>query len=187
MPSVFLLLLQSKMTHVWPKNMYSICRNHWCPLTVCLQHDHVNIKNWTLYPAVCSFPLLPRKALPCSYTPAPISLPWDQLVLKFHQQCLPTIKADITLRNATWIITFDWPMEVCELLGIKLCWQELIKLGLGFTGGFCGEQIFPVSSVHKGAFFSLLTNPPGCHSQFQPEDSACTGQYLCRLSPISWQ
>lgn len=85
----------------------------------------------------------------------------------------------------SWIIIFDSPMEIPQdqILPTRQSIWDLIILGLAFTRGLCSEQIFPVSLGHEGASFPLLTIPQGYHSQFQPEDSACTGRTCAGSSP----
>lgn len=102
---------------------------------------------------------------------------------------LPTIKTDINLHDAANLNHHIWRTDGSpqvpqdQTLSTRQPIWELMKLGLAFTWGLCGEQIFPVSSVHEGASFSLLTIPQGYHSQFQPEDSACTGHTCAGFSP----
>lgn len=70
------------------------CGNHWCLRSQTnsnvqendLQFNRFNIKTDLLILLLAPSPLPSCAAMPCGYTPVSISLPWDQLVLKFHQQ-----------------------------------------------------------------------------------------------------
>ncbi len=92
-----------------------------------------------------------------------------------HNQKKQTVYNAANWNHHIWLTGGSPQVPQEQLLPTRKHIWELIKLGLAFKWGLCSEQIFPVSSVHEGAFSSLPTIPPGCHSQFQPEDSACTG------------